>query len=158
MTTQKNYTAQLPEKEVIAQQKYAVVTADWNAEITHQLLKGAVDALFENGAKEKNISVFHVAGAFELTFAAARLQKTDLFDAIIVIGCVVRGDTPHFDCICQGVTQGISALNAKGSTPIIFSVLTTENMQQALDRAGGVLGNKGTEGAITAIQMANFKI
>ncbi|MDR1543339.1 MAG: 6,7-dimethyl-8-ribityllumazine synthase [Prevotellaceae bacterium] len=156
MTTQQNFTVQLPSKDVVEQQKYAIVTADWNAEITHKLQDGAVAALLENGAKEENISVFHVAGTFELTFAAARLMRKNIFDAIIVVGCVIRGDTPHFDYVCQGVTQGISALNAKGEIPVIFSVLTTENLQQALDRSGGSLGNKGAEGAITAMQMAGF--
>ncbi|MDR0830823.1 MAG: 6,7-dimethyl-8-ribityllumazine synthase [Prevotellaceae bacterium] len=148
--------AQVPEKEVIAQQRYALVVADWNSDITYALLDGAVETLKLHGAKEENIEFFHVAGTFELTFAAAKLLNEHRFSAIVVIGCVIRGDTPHFDYICQGVTQGISALNAKGEIPVIFSVLTTENLQQALDRAGGALGNKGVEGAITAMQMTKF--
>ena len=97
--------------------------------------------------------MFHVPGTFELPYAAAKLQQLGVYDAIIVIGCVIQGDTPHFDYVCQGVTQGITQLNAEAVAPVIFSVLTTNTMEQALDRAGGRLGNKGVEGAVTAIKM-----
>jgi len=146
-------TAQMPGREVIEQQEYAIVVSDWNSDITYTLLDGAVSALRENGVKK--ISVIHVPGTFELIFAAASLQQDD-FAAIIAIGCVIRGDTPHFDYICQGVTNGISALNANGTTPVIFSILTTDTHTQALERAGGKHGNKGIEGAITAIKMGNL--
>ncbi len=146
---------EMPAREWVAQKRFAVVVADWNSTVTFALLDGAVDALCENGAKSDSIDVFHVPGTFELTFAAAKLQERGVYDAIIVIGCVVRGDTPHFDYVCQGVTAGIAALNAQAVQPIIFSVLTTDTMQQALDRAGGALGNKGVEGAVTAIKMIN---
>ena len=101
--------------------------------------------------------VQHVPGTVELTYAAARMieEYADM-DAIVVIGCVIQGDTPHFDYVCQSVTQGVTILNAQGNVPVIFSVLTTLNKQQALDRAGGRLGNKGVEGAYTAIRMANL--
>ena len=145
--------AQMPDKKLVEQQGYAIVVSDWNAEITHALLDGAISALRENGVKK--ISVTHVPGTFELTFAAASLQQDD-FAAIIAIGCVIRGDTPHFDYICQGVAHGISAINANGTTPVIFSVLTTETLEQALERTGGKHGNKGIEGAITAIKMGNL--
>ncbi len=146
----------LPSAALVAEQRYAIVVADWNDNVTFPLCDGAVDALIKHGAQENNVVVEHVPGAFELTFAAARLQKTEKFDAIIVIGCVIQGDTPHFDYVCSGVTQGISLLNTNGFCPVIFSLLTTLNLQQALDRAGGVLGNKGVEGAITAIKMAKM--
>lgn len=140
--------------------RFAIAVAEWNANITMELLRGAVDTLTAAGAEE--IKVMHVPGAFELTNAAARLKQEAYYDAIIVLGCVVRGDTPHFDYICQGVTQGISILNTQidhpGSkqvriTPVIFGVLTTETMAQAEERTTGFLGNKGIEAAETAIKM-----
>lgn len=151
----------LPTPDQLANVNIGVVVADWNDDITYPLCDGAVGALVENGVQEKNISVFHVPGTFELTYAARKLQngypavleKCAKYDAIIIIGCVIQGDTPHFDYVCQGVTQGATMLNAEGNCPVIFSVLTTLNKQQALDRAGGVLGNKGVEGAITALKM-----
>ncbi|MFI3297776.1 MAG: 6,7-dimethyl-8-ribityllumazine synthase [bacterium] len=147
---------QLPPAALVAEQRYAIVVADWNDNVTFPLCDGAVDALIKHGAKENRIDIEHVPGAFELTFAASRLQKTQKYDAIIVIGCVIQGDTPHFDYVCSGVTYGISLLNTSIHCPVIFSLLTTLNLQQALDRAGGVLGNKGVEGAITAIKMAKM--
>jgi 6,7-dimethyl-8-ribityllumazine synthase len=129
--------------------------ADWNSEITFALAQGAIDTFVKHGVAEDNILVQHVPGTVELTYAAAKLLRQG-FAAIIVIGCVIQGDTPHFDYVCQSVTQGVATLNAQGVTPVIFSVLTTLNQQQALDRAGGKLGNKGIEGAYTAIRMANL--
>lgn len=148
----------LPNADVLARQRYAIIVADWNKEITFALAQGAFDTLVKHGVKEKNISVIHVPGTVELTYAAAKTIRRvwGKPDAVIVIGCVIRGDTPHFDYVCQSVTQGVTKLNAKGTVPVIFSVLTTLNKQQALDRAGGKLGNKGVEGAITAIRMANL--
>jgi 6,7-dimethyl-8-ribityllumazine synthase len=145
----------LPKPKVLAGQRYAIVVADWNPEVTYAMAQGAVDTFIKHGVHEEHILVQHVPGTVELTYAAARLLEQN-YNAIIVIGCVVQGDTPHFDYVCQSVTQGVSTLNAKGITPVIFSVLTTLNMQQALDRAGGKLGNKGIEGAVTAIHMANL--
>lgn len=151
----------LPDASVLKDKKIAVVVADWNDDITYPLCDGAVDALVSNGVPTENVSIFHVPGAFELTFAAKKLMEKKsesdknerFFDAIVIIGCVIQGDTPHFDYVCQGVTEGATMLNAEGVIPVIFSVLTTLNKQQALDRAGGVLGNKGVEGAITALKM-----
>ncbi len=144
----------LPEAAVLAKQRYAVVVADWNPQITYALAQGAVDTLLKAGVSEDHILVQHVPGTVELTFAAAKLMGQ--VDAIIVIGCVIQGDTPHFDYVCASVTQGVTELNLHGKTPVIFSVLTCLNQQQALDRAGGKLGNKGVEGAYTAIRMANM--
>lgn len=143
----------LPSADVLMRQRYAVIVADWNSDITYAMAQGAIETLLKHGVQEKHILVQHVPGTVELTYAAARLRD---YDAIIVIGCVIQGETPHFDYVCQSVTQGVAMLNSKGFTPVIFSVLTTLNKQQALDRAGGKLGNKGIEGAVTAIKMANL--
>lgn len=134
--------------------KFAIICSEWNEQVTDALLKGAFDTLEENGVKQDNIFVEYVPGTFELTFGARRAMQFYRPDAVIVLGCVVRGGTPHFEYVCEGVTQGITSLNEEGSIPVIFGVLTTDDMQQALDRAGGVLGNKGNEAAVTAIKMA----
>lgn len=147
---------QLPSAEVLGRQRYAIVVADWNSDITYPLLLGAVETLTKHGVSVDNIDVVHVPGAVELTYGAARIMKEERIDAIIVIGCVIQGDTPHFDYVCQSVTQGVAILNAQGKVPVIFSVLTVNDKQQALDRCGGKLGNKGIEGAVTAIHMANM--
>lgn len=133
--------------------RVAIAVAEWNSNITHPLWEGAVAVLQQQGAAE--IYTMHVPGAFELVNASARLKAAG-YDAIIAIGCVVRGDTPHFDYICQGVTAGIAQLNTVTSptaAPVIFGVLTTETMAQAEERAGGALGNKGAEAAETALKM-----
>lgn len=148
----------LPSADVLKRQRYAIMVADWNPTITYALAQGAIDTLLKHGVQEQNIQVTHVPGTVELTFAAARAMREPIaiFDAIIVIGCVIRGGTPHFDYVCQSVTQGVAMLNARGEVPVIFSVLTCDDDQQAADRAGGKLGNKGVEGAYTAIRMANL--
>ena len=147
---------QLPSADVLGRQRYAIVVADWNSDITFARAKGALDTLRKHGVQDDNIDVLHVPGTVELTYGAAHIMKEERVDAVIVIGCVIQGDTPHFDYVCQSVTQGVAALNAQGKVPVIFSVLTVLNQQQALDRAGGKLGNKGVEGAYTAIRMANL--
>lgn len=136
----------------IQAKRIVVVRALWNDAVTGALLTGALDFLKKAGLPESGLEVIEVPGTFELTYAAARALKQQV-DGIIVLGCVVRGETPHFDYICQGVTQGISLLNAQGSAPVIFGVLTTENQAQALDRAGGRFGNKGEEAAATLLHM-----
>ena len=148
--------SQLPSAEVLGRQRYAIVVADWNSEITYPRTQGAVETFIKHGVPEDSIDVLHVPGAVELTFGAARLMREERVDAVVVIGCVIQGDTPHFDYVCQSVTQGVAALNAQGKVPVIFSVLTVLNKQQAIDRSGGKLGNKGVEGAYTAIRMANI--
>jgi 6,7-dimethyl-8-ribityllumazine synthase len=147
---------QIPSADVLSRQRYAIIVADWNSEITYAMVQGAVDTFLQHGVQEENISIAHVPGTVELTYGAARIAKEEHVDAIIVIGCVIQGDTPHFDYVCQSVTQGVALLNAQGKVPVIFSVLTVLNKQQALDRCGGRLGNKGVEGAYTAIRMANL--
>ncbi len=146
----------LPDKALLINQKYAIAVADWNPQITHALLQGAMDALVECGINSENIKVVHVPGTFELTYAAKQLSVDPSYSAVIALGCVVQGETPHFDYVCQGVTEGITKLNAEGTKPVIFGVLTTSTLQQALDRSGGIHGNKGIEAAITAIKMANI--
>lgn len=136
--------------------KFGIVVSEWNYNITGALLRGAVETLKRHGAKEENILVKHVPGSFELTFGANQFINHGEVDAVIAIGCVVRGDTPHFDYVCMGATQGIAQLNASGDTPVIYGLITTNTMEQAEDRAGGKLGNKGDECAITAIKMIDF--
>jgi 6,7-dimethyl-8-ribityllumazine synthase len=133
--------------------KVGIVVAEWNFEITSKLLDGAIHTLTSNGVKRENILVDWVPGSFELVFGAKRMAEFHHLDAVIVLGCVIRGETPHFDYICSGVTQGITQLNVTGRIPFIFGLLTNETMQQSIDRAGGVLGNKGDEAAVTAIRM-----
>ncbi len=135
---------------------FGIVVSDWNHEITGLLLKGAVDTLEKHGALPENIHIKHVPGSFELIYGAQQMSKNDGFDAIIILGSVIRGETPHFDYICQGVTYGIAHLNATQNIPVIYGLLTTDNQQQAEDRSGGKLGNKGEECAADAIMMAKF--
>ena len=146
----------MPSADVLGRQRYAIVVADWNSEITYAMAQGAIDTFSKHGVDEENIDVIHVPGTVELTYGAARVMKEERVDAVVVIGCVIQGETPHFDYVCQSVTQGVSMLNAQGKVPVIFSVLTVLDKQQALDRCGGKLGNKGVEGAYTAIRMANL--
>jgi 6,7-dimethyl-8-ribityllumazine synthase len=134
--------------------RFGIVVSDWNDKVTSALLKGAEKCLKKHGVTSKNIVVRHVPGAFELTLGGQFLAEYDDLDGVICLGCVIRGETPHFDYICQGVTHGITQLNMEYNIPFIFGVLTTDNLQQALDRAGGKHGNKGDEAAITAIKMA----
>ncbi len=133
--------------------KVGIVVAEWNSHITEALLKGALNVFWKEGYSRDAIIVKRVPGSIELTFAASYMIDFYDIDAIIVIGCVIRGGTPHFDYVCQSVTQGITALNERAIMPVIFGVLTTDDEQQALDRAGGQLGNKGAEAAETAIKM-----
>ena len=146
----------LPQVETLKHQRYAIVVADWNSDITYPMVEGARKTLLEHGVDDDNLIILHVPGTVELTYAARRVMEMEHPHAIIVIGCVIQGDTPHFDYVCQSVTQGVTILNTQGKCPVIFSVLTVLNKQQALDRAGGRLGNKGIEGAVTAIRMANL--
>jgi 6,7-dimethyl-8-ribityllumazine synthase len=131
-----------------------IVCAEWNDQITGALLQGALD-LFEKEGYE-DITVARVPGTVELTYGAAQMARTGRYDAVIMIGCVIRGGTPHFDYVCDSATQGCSYLNATQDVPIIFCVLTTDDLQQALARAGGALCNKGTEAAEAAIKMVHF--
>ena len=135
---------------------FGVVVSEWNPEITGALLNGCVSTLEKHGAIPENIHVKTVPGSFELIYGAHQMTLNDGFDAVIILGCVIRGETPHFDYICEGVTAGIARLNATSQTPIVYGLLTCNDEQQAKDRSGGRLGNKGDECAVVAIKMAKF--
>ncbi|MES2458537.1 MAG: 6,7-dimethyl-8-ribityllumazine synthase [Bacteroidota bacterium] len=137
--------------------KFAIAVAEWNAEITGSLYNGALQTLIKHGVKEENILSVAVPGSFELTAAAdLLLKKHQDLDGVICLGCVIQGDTKHFDFICDAVAHGITNVSVKYSKPVIFGVLTTNDQQQAIDRAGGRHGNKGDEAAITALKMAEL--
>ena len=134
--------------------KIGIVVAEWNPQITNALAQGAYDTLLKHGVQEHNITLVHVPGSFELPTGANTLLKSSLkLDAVICLGCVIQGETRHFDFICEAVANGITNLALNDGRPVIFGLLTTNNMQQALDRSGGKHGNKGTEAAVTAIKM-----
>lgn len=135
---------------------FYVVTADWNQSITYALRDGALETLKKAGVEEKKIKNVSVPGTVELVNAAALMVNSSDAAAVIVIGCVIRGDTPHFDYVCEIAAHGVAKLNAKGKAPVIFGVLTVNNLEQAQQRAGGILGNKGAEAATAAITMANL--
>jgi 6,7-dimethyl-8-ribityllumazine synthase len=137
--------------------KFGIVVAEWNHEITRALYKGAHEALLKYGAVDSNIIYRTVPGSFELTLGAQYMAEEGNVDAVICLGCVIQGDTKHFDFICDAVANGITNLNIKHKMPFIFGVLTTNDMQQAMDRAGGKHGNKGDEAAVTAIKMLELK-
>ena len=135
---------------------FGIVVAEWNEEITGALLDGAVKTLEKNGALPENIHVKSVPGSFELIYGAKQMVLNGGYDAVIILGCVIKGDTPHFDYICQGVTYGIARINATCEIPVTYGLLTCNDLQQAKDRSGGKLGNKGDECAVDAIKMAKF--
>lgn len=137
--------------------RFAIVVSEWNTEITEALTLGAKKTLLKFGASESDIVRRNVPGSFELTLGAQLMAERKEFDAIICIGVVIQGETKHFDFICDAVAKGVTDLNMKYNVPVIFGVLTPNTMQQALDRAGGVHGNKGDEAAIAAIKMAALK-
>lgn len=138
--------------------RIGIVVSEWNSNVTEGLFQGAFDTLKENGAINDNIVRWNVPGSFELIYGCKRMTACyDMLDAIIAIGCVIQGETKHFDFVCEGVTQGIKDLNLSGDIPVIFCVLTDNTLQQSLDRSGGKHGNKGTEAAITAIKMAQLR-
>lgn len=137
--------------------KFGIVVSEWNHEITFSMRDGAYDTLLRYGAKNDNIFTTYVPGSFELTLGAKLLADHGGFDAIICIGCIIQGETRHFDFICQSVTQGITQLNLTYGIPFVFGVLTTNNQDQAKERSGGKYGNKGDEAAVTAIRMAALK-
>ncbi|MCC6691233.1 MAG: 6,7-dimethyl-8-ribityllumazine synthase [Bacteroidia bacterium] len=137
--------------------RFGIVVSEWNSGITYAMYRGAVNTLIHHGSVKKNISTIMVPGSFELVLGAQQLLKKKNIDAVICLGCVIKGETPHFDFICNAVSNGIINLNIKYNTPVIFGVLTTNNMQQAEERSGGSLGNKGDEAAVTAIQMVAMK-
>jgi 6,7-dimethyl-8-ribityllumazine synthase len=140
----------------LSKKRVAIVVAEWNEEITEALYDGAVNSLLENGLQRKNIIRKTVPGSFELSLGGLWMAQDKTIDAVICIGCVIQGDTPHFDYICQAVAYGVTEAGLKTGKPVVFGVLTTLNKKQALERAGGKLGNKGEEAAITALKMLAF--
>ena len=135
---------------------FGIVIAEKNPEIANGLLHGAVETLLENGAIIENIHVKTVPGCSELVYGAHQMTLRGYYDAVIVLGCLIKGETPHFQFICQGINYGIQHLNSKSEVPVIYGVLTTDSLEQAKERCGGAKGNKGSESAIDAIKMAKF--
>jgi 6,7-dimethyl-8-ribityllumazine synthase len=133
--------------------KFGITVSKWNSEITNNLLNGCLDLLYSKGVNKNDIEVLYVPGSFELVYGSKYLQNKN-YDAVIAIGSVIRGETKHFDFICNATSQGIKDLNISGNCPVIFCVLTDDNIQQSIDRSGGKYGNKGIEAAIAAIDMA----
>jgi 6,7-dimethyl-8-ribityllumazine synthase len=140
----------------VSRKKIAIVVAEWNEDITEALFEGAVASLVSGGIKKNNIIRKTVPGSFELSLGALWMAEKKEINAVICLGCVIQGDTPHFDYICQAVAYGITEVGLKTKKPVIFGVLTTLNKQQALERAGGKFGNKGEEAAISAMRMLEF--
>ncbi|MFV8467098.1 6,7-dimethyl-8-ribityllumazine synthase [Flavobacterium sp. LB1P62] len=137
--------------------RFGIVVSEWNDSITEGLYKGAIEALLENQVPARHIIRWNVPGSFELIYGSKKMLQTQNVDAVIAIGCVIQGQTKHFDFVCEGVTQGIKDLNVQTDIPVIFCVLTDNTMQQSIDRSGGIHGNKGTEAAIAAIKMAYIR-
>jgi 6,7-dimethyl-8-ribityllumazine synthase len=135
----------------------SIVVSSWNPEITGALRDAAEKTLVQYGVKRKHIDIYEVPGSFELPLAAQLICESGLIDAVICIGCVIKGETPHFDYICQSVSQGITRVGLDYNMPVIFGVLTTSNHAQAMDRAGGKHGNKGVEAAVAALKMLDLK-
>jgi 6,7-dimethyl-8-ribityllumazine synthase len=147
-------TNELPD---VLNKRFAIVVAEWNSEVTEKLFEGAYQTLLAHGADANNIIRANVPGSFELSLGAQiYAQKPDI-SAVIALGCVIQGETKHFDFICDAVANGLTNVSLKYNKPVIFGVLTPNTQQQALDRAGGIHGNKGDEAAITAIKMLGLK-
>ena len=137
----------------ISATKFGIVVSEWNSAVTESLQQGAVETLLTHGATKDNLKLIQVPGSFELSYGAQQLAKKQDIEAVICLGCVIQGETRHFEFICQAVAAGLTNVSLKYDKPVIFGVLTTDTYQQALDRAGGKHGNKGDEAAITAIKM-----
>lgn len=136
--------------------RFGIVLSNWNRQITNRLLHGVIDTFHDLGVVKSDINIFEVPGSFELIFSCHKLAKSDQFDAIISIGCLIKGETQHFDYVCSSVTAGIKDINLYTQTPVILCVLTDNHISESFDRSGGKYGNKGVESAISAIKMANF--
>ena len=137
--------------------RFGIVVSEWNPAITEGLFSGAESALLDCGALPENIIRWDVPGSFELVYGAKKMIETQNVAAVISIGCVIKGETMHFEFVCEGVTQGVKDLNIKYDVPVIFCLLTDNNEQQSIDRSGGIHGNKGTEAAIAALKMAYLR-
>lgn len=137
--------------------KIGIVVSEWNRAITSNLLQGTYDTLVKFGVANDDIIIEHVPGSFELTFGAKVLIENANVDCVIILGCVIQGETPHFTYVCNSVTEGTTELNLKYDVPVIFGLLTTNTLDQAIARSGGRHGNKGDEAAITALKMIEFQ-
>lgn len=147
-----NFEGKLIGKEL----KVAIVVSRFNDFITGRLLEGAKDTLIRHDVNEDNIDVAYVPGAFEILLVAKKLASSGNYDAVITLGCVIRGATSHYDYVCNEVAKGVSKVNDQTNVPVIFGILTTESIEQAVERAGTKAGNKGAEAAVSAIEMANL--
>ena len=158
MSSKQKNLSNYSEKNIgdLKDKKFAIVVSEWNIEVTETLYSGAFQTLFDHGVKKENIIRKDVPGSFELSLGAQWMAEKKSIDAVICLGCVIQGETRHFDFICNAVANGITEVSLKYNKPIIFGVLTPNNQQQAIDRAGGKYGNKGDEAAITAIKMLGF--
>lgn len=136
--------------------KYGIVVGRFNEFITHKLLSGAQDALKRHGVQDDEVDLAWVPGAFEISLIAQKMAESGRYDAVITLGAVIRGSTPHFDYVCSETAKGVAAASLKTGVPVIFGVLTTDSIEQAVERAGTKAGNKGWEAAVTAIEMANL--
>jgi 6,7-dimethyl-8-ribityllumazine synthase len=136
--------------------RFGIVVSEWNAEITDNLCKGAYQTLLDHGVNKDNIFILNVPGSFELIYGCKHMIKNNKLNAMIAIGSVIKGETKHFEFVCEAVSQGIKDINLQYDVPTVFCVLTDDNKQQAIDRSGGKHGNKGIESAIAAIKMANL--
>ena len=141
----------------VSDRVFAMVVSEWNEEVTESLYNGAYETLLNHGARPENIVRVNVPGSFELSLGAQKMAQREDMDAVICLGCVIQGETKHFDFICDAVAHGITNVSLKYDKPVIFGVLTPNSQKQALDRAGGKHGNKGDEAAITAIKMLNLQ-
>lgn len=135
---------------------FGIVVSRWNSFITEQLLNGALDALTRHGVDEERITVAYCPGSYEIPMTARKMAESDTFDGIITLGTVIRGDTPHFDYVCSAVNRGVSQLNISGDIPIGFGILTTDTIEQAIERAGTKAGNKGAEAALAVLEMISL--
>lgn len=158
MATSLKSLSQYSDKNIldISGKKFGIVVSEWNEQVTESLFSGALETLLIHGAKKENIFRKNVPGSFELTLGAQWLAELEEIDAVICLGCVIQGETRHFDFICDAVAHGITNVALKYNKPVIFGVLTPDTLQQALDRSGGKHGNKGDEAAITAVKMLGF--
>jgi len=136
--------------------KFAVIVSEWNIEITQNLFLGIIKTLVKKEVLEQDIHRYNVPGSFELVYGAKFAQKKNSYNAIIAVGCIVKGETSHFDFISNSVSNGIKDLNVKGNVPVIFCVLTDNNISQSIERSGGIHGNKGIEAAVSALKMASL--
>lgn len=148
----RDYSANLVSKD----KKYAVLVARFNHFITDRLLEGCLDTLKRHETKDENIDIIRVPGAFEIPLAAKKLAQKEEYDAVICLGAVIRGDTPHFDYVCAEVSKGVANVSLESEKPVIFGVITTDTIDQALQRSGVKAGNKGSEAALAAIEMVNL--